>query len=326
MAKYTNGSRVLITGGAGFIGSHLVDEFLQRGCHVTAVDNFATGNTANLPDHPELTVVEADVSAELPVGDQPFDLVLHFACPASPLDFATMPIGILQVDSLGTFRALDRALADNARFIIASTSEVYGDPLVHPQTEDYWGNVNPIGVRSCYDEAKRFSEAATVAYQRHRSLDAGIVRIFNTYGPRNRPDDGRVIPHFINRALTGQPLPIFGTGQQTRSICYIDDLVSGVIAMAESEEAGPVNLGSPYELSITEIAETIIRLTGSESVIEYHDARSDDPERRRPDLTKARELLGYEPQVSYENGLKATIDYYRQLNQTTGYDPAAEIS
>jgi dTDP-glucose 4,6-dehydratase len=312
MNTYGNGSRILVTGGAGLVGSHLVDAFLARGCDVVAVDNFSTGNRGNLVDHPRLTVVEADVAEGLPVGGAPFDAVLHFACPASPVDFATLPIEILRVDSLGTLHALDRALADGARFILASTSEVYGDPLVHPQTEGYWGNVNPIGVRSCYDEAKRFSEAATAAYHRHKGLDAGIVRIFNTYGPRMRPDDGRFIPTFVTRALAGEPLPVHGDGSQTRSICFVEDLVRGLVQLTESDAFGPVNLGAEYELTVRETAEIIIRLTGSTSRIEYADRPTDDPERRRPDLTRARELLGYEPQVSYEAGLKATIDYFAE--------------
>ncbi|WP_335991718.1 UDP-glucuronic acid decarboxylase family protein [Glycomyces sp. MUSA5-2] len=308
MTTYGTGSRILVTGGAGLVGSHLVDALLAKGCDVTAVDNFVTGSKANLQPHERLTVVEADVTEGLPVGDEPFDAVLHFACPASPVDFATLPVEILRVDSVGTLHALDRALADGARFLMASTSEVYGDPLVHPQPESYWGNVNPIGVRSCYDEAKRFSEAAVAAYHRHKGLDAAIVRIFNTYGPRMRPDDGRVVPSFISQALAGEPLTIHGDGSQTRSLCYVDDLVAGLVLLLESGEYGPVNLGTEYELTVREMAEVILRLTGSSSAIEYTDRPSDDPERRRPDLTKARELLGYEPQVHYEAGLKTTID------------------
>lgn len=310
MTTYGTGSRILVTGGAGLVGSHLVDALLAKGCDVTAVDNFATGSRDNLAEHPHLTVIEADVTEGLPVGDEPFDAVLHFACPASPVDFATLPVEILRVDSIGTFHALDRALADGARFLMASTSEVYGDPLVHPQPESYWGNVNPIGIRSCYDEAKRFSEAAVAAYHRHKGLDAAIVRIFNTYGPRMRPDDGRVIPSFVSQALAGDPLTVTGDGTQTRSLCYVDDLVSGLILLLESGEYGPINLGTEYELTVQEMAEIILRLTGSTSKIEYIDRPADDPERRRPDLTAARELLGYEPQVHYEAGLKATIDYF----------------
>ncbi|WP_205325904.1 UDP-glucuronic acid decarboxylase family protein [Glycomyces sp. YM15] len=310
MTTYGTGSRILVTGGAGLVGSHLVDALLAKGCDVTAVDNFVTGSRDNLAEHPHLTVVEADVTEGLPVGDEPFDAVLHFACPASPVDFETIPLEILRVDSIGTFHALDRALADGARFLMASTSEVYGDPLVHPQPESYWGNVNPIGIRSCYDEAKRFSEAAVAAYHRHKGLDAAIVRIFNTYGPRMRPDDGRVIPSFVSQALAGRPLTVTGDGTQTRSLCYIDDLVRGLILLLESGEYGPVNLGTEYELTVQEMAEIILRLTGSPSKIEYIDRPADDPERRRPDLTAARELLGYEPQVHYEAGLKMTIDYF----------------
>jgi dTDP-glucose 4,6-dehydratase len=308
MTTYGTGSRILVTGGAGLVGSHLVDALLAKGCDVTAVDNFSTGSRANLESHERLTVVEADVTEGLPVGDEPFDAVLHFACPASPVDFETLPVEILRVDSVGTLHALDRALADGARFLMASTSEVYGDPLVHPQPESYWGNVNPIGIRSCYDEAKRFSEAAVAAYHRHKGLDAAIVRIFNTYGPRMRPDDGRVIPNFISQALAGEPLTVYGDGSQTRSLCYVDDLVDGLILLLESGEYGPVNLGTEYELTVGEMAEVILRLTGSPSKVEYTDRPSDDPERRRPDLTAARTLLGYEPQVHYEAGLKATID------------------
>ncbi|WP_100448766.1 NAD-dependent epimerase/dehydratase family protein [Glycomyces xiaoerkulensis] len=310
MNTYGTGSRILVTGGAGLVGSHLVDALLGRGCQVTAVDDFSTGSRRNLADHPSLTIVEADVTEGLPVGGDPFDAVLHFACPASPVDFDALPVEILRVDSVGTLHALDRALADGARFMLASTSEVYGDPQVHPQSESYWGNVNPIGVRSCYDEAKRFSEAATAAYRRHKGLDAAIVRIFNTYGPRMRPDDGRVVPTFISKALAGDPLPLHGDGSQTRSLCYIDDLVRGLLALLDSGEYGPVNLGAEYELSVRDIAEAIIRLTGSKSVVEYTDRPADDPERRRPDLTAARELLGYSPRVPYEDGLKATIDYF----------------
>jgi dTDP-glucose 4,6-dehydratase len=310
MTSYGTGSRILVTGGAGLVGSHLVDAFLERGCDVTAVDNFSTGSRGNLAEHPRLTVVDADVTEGLPVGEEPFDAVLHFACPASPVDFVTLPVEILRVDSVGTLHALDRALADGARFLMASTSEVYGDPLVHPQPESYWGNVNPIGVRSCYDEAKRFSEAAVAAYHRHKGLDAAIVRIFNTYGPRMRPDDGRFVPTFITQALAGEPLTVHGDGSQTRSLCYIDDLVRGLVMLLESGEYGPVNLGTEYELTVRETAELIIRLTGSSSVIDYTDRPADDPERRRPDLTAARELLGYEPQVHYEQGLKTTIDFF----------------
>ena len=321
MTSYGTGSRVLVTGGAGLVGSHLVDAFLMRGCDVTAVDDFSTGSRHNLADHERLTVVEADVTEGLPVGDEPFDAILHFACPASPVDFVTLPVEILRVDSVGTLHALDRALADGARFMLASTSEIYGDPLVHPQAETYWGNVNPIGVRSCYDEAKRFSEAATAAYHRHKGLDATIVRIFNTYGPRMRPDDGRVVPTFITKALAGERLPVHGDGSQTRSLCYIDDLVRGLVMLLESDEYGPVNLGAEHEMTVREIAETIIRLTGSSSEIEYTDRPADDPERRRPDLTLAQELLGYAPQIPYEAGLKATIDFFATASQ--GPDSAA---
>ncbi|QSB07095.1 NAD-dependent epimerase/dehydratase family protein [Natronoglycomyces albus] len=309
-----NNSRVLITGGAGLVGSHLVDACLERGAEVVVIDNFVTGTRTNLADNERLSVLDLDICdgipSEQPALSEKFDAILHFACPASPVDFATIPLEILRVDSIGTLHALERAKTDRARFLVASTSEVYGDPLIHPQEESYWGNVNPIGVRSCYDEAKRFSEAATVAYARNEGVNAAIVRIFNTYGPRMRPDDGRVVPNFINQALANQPLTVHGDGSQTRSLCYIDDLVRGLMLLLESNEPGPINLGAEYELSVREMAEIIIRLTGSTSSIEFTDRPADDPERRRPDLTRAKELLGYEPHVNYEQGLKATIDYF----------------
>lgn len=310
--------RVLVSGGAGFVPSHLVDSLIGRGCTVVVVDNFVTGskeNVAHLVDNPRFTLVEADVSEGLPVHHpalaERFDAVLHMASPASPTDFAVLPIEILRVGSLGTLHLLDRALADNARFLMASTSEAYGDPLVHPQPESYWGNVNPIGIRSVYDESKRFSEAATMAYQRHRGLDAAIVRIFNTYGPRMRPDDGRAIPTFISQALRGEPLTVHGTGTQTRSICYVDDLVRGILALLDSGETGPINCGTEHELTMRELAELIVSLTGSTSEVKFVTRTADDPEKRRPDLTQARERLGYAPQVAPEDGLRRTIEYFR---------------
>ncbi|MDG4790817.1 GDP-mannose 4,6-dehydratase [Micromonospora sp. WMMD1102] len=311
--------RILVTGGAGFVPSHLVDALVARGCTVVAVDNFVTGskeNVAHLADHPRFTLVEADVSDGLPEHHpaiaQRFDAVMHLASPASPTDFATLPIEILRVGSLATLHLLDRAVADRARFVLASTSEAYGDPQVHPQVETYWGNVNPIGVRSVYDEAKRFAEASTMAYHRYHGLDVGIVRIFNTYGPRMRPDDGRAIPTFITQALRGEPLTVHGTGAQTRSICYVSDLVRGILLLLDSTETGPINCGTEHEVSMRELAETIAELTGSRSQVTYITRTADDPEMRRPDLTLARERLGYEPEVAPTEGLRRTIEHFSQ--------------
>jgi len=315
--QYGEGSRILVTGGAGFVPSHLVDALIARGASVVAVDNFVTGskdNVAHLADNPRFTLVEADVTEPLPAHVEAlrerFDAIMHFASPASPTDFALIPIEILRVGLVATLNLLERAHADNARFIMASTSEAYGDPLVHPQPESYWGNVNPNGVRSVYDEAKRFSEAAVMAYHRLHRLDVGIVRIFNTYGPRMRPDDGRAIPTFISQALRGQPITVAGTGAQTRSVCYVDDLVRGIVALLDSDQTGPVNCGTEHEMSMRELAETIVRLTGSSSEVTFVPRPADDPEKRRPDLTKARAVLGYEPTVRPEDGLKRTIDYF----------------
>jgi dTDP-glucose 4,6-dehydratase len=314
--QYGEGHRVLITGGAGFVPSHLVDALLDRGATVVAVDNFVTGskdNIAHLASNSRFALVEADVSLHLPevepLGER-FDAIMHFASPASPTDFGQMPVEILRVGSVATLQLLDRAVADRARFIMASTSEAYGDPLVHPQPETYWGNVNPIGVRSVYDEAKRFSEAATMAYHRYHGLDVGIVRIFNTHGPRMRADDGRAIPTFIAQALRGEPLTVQGTGAQTRSICYVDDLVRGILALLDSGETGPINCGTEHEMSMRDLAETIVRLTGSRSEVTFVPRTADDPEKRRPDLTRARTLLGYEPKVEPEEGLRRTIEYF----------------
>src|SRR3954447_7644329 len=314
--RYGEGHRVLVTGGAGFVPSHLVDRLIERGCTVVAVDNFVTGakeNVAHLADNPLFTLVDADISdgvPEHPALAERFDVVMHFASPASPTDFELLPVEILRVGSLGTLALLERAQADGARFIMASTSEAYGDPLVHPQPESYWGNVNPNGVRSVYDEAKRFSEAAVMAYHRLHKLDVGIVRIFNTYGPRMRPDDGRAIPTFISQALRGEPITVAGTGAQTRSGCYVDDLVRGIVALLDSDQTRPLNCGTQHEMSMKELAETIVRLTDSSSEVTFVPRPADDPEKRRPDLTKARAVLGYEPTVGPEDGLKRTIDYF----------------
>nr|MDT0659831.1 GDP-mannose 4,6-dehydratase [Micromonospora sp. DSM 115978] len=317
--RFGPGHRILVTGGAGFVGSHLVDALIARGCTVVAVDNFVTGskeNVAQLDDSPRFTLVEADVSEGLPdhhpAMAERFDAILHLASPASPKDFTTLPIEILRVGSIATMHLLDRADADGARFILASTSEAYGDPQVHPQPETYWGNVNPVGIRSVYDEAKRFAEATTMAYHRARGVDVGIVRIFNTYGPRMRPDDGRAVPTFISRALRGEPLPVHGTGGQTRSICYVDDLVHGILLLLDSTETGPINCGTEHEVSMRELAELIVSLTGSSSEVRYLTRTADDPEKRRPDLSLARERLGFSPVVGPTDGLRLTIAHFRE--------------
>jgi dTDP-glucose 4,6-dehydratase len=311
--RFGVGHRLLVTGGAGFVPSHVVDALIARGCEVVAVDNFVTGsrdNVAHLASEPRFTLVEADLTEGLPALPGRFDAILHMASPASPTDFTKLPVEILKVGSVGTLALLDRAVADAARFLMASTSEAYGDPLVHPQPESYWGNVNPIGIRSVYDESKRFSEAATMAYHRSYGLDTAILRIFNTYGPRMRHDDGRVIPTFISQALRGAPLTVQGTGEQTRSITYVSDLVRGILLLLDSSESGPINCGTEHELSMLELAELIIRLTGSSSPIELVPRAADDPEKRRPDLTLARTRLGYEPQVAPEEGLRRTIEFF----------------
>ncbi len=315
VARFGEGSRVLVAGGAGFVPSHVVDRLVARGATVVALDNFVTGgrdNVAHLATHPSFCLVEADLSSPLPRAGtlaEPFDAILHLASPASPTDFRKLPIEIMRVNSAGTLQLLEWAVADGARFLLASTSEAYGDPLVHPQSETYWGNVNPIGERAVYDESKRFAEAATMAYHRDRGADVAIVRIFNTYGPRMAMTDGRAIPTFIRQALRGQPLTIFGTGDQTRSICYVDDMVTGILALLDSTEIGPVNCGTEDEISMTELAQLIVALTGSTSEIVYLPRPPDDPEMRRPDLTRARNLLGYEPKFSAEEGLRRTIAY-----------------
>ena len=315
--RYGAEHRVLVSGGAGFVPSHVVDALLARGCTVVAIDNFVTGskdNVAHLADEPRFSLVEADVSDGLPGGhpalEERFDAILHMASPASPTDFALLPVEILRVGSAGTLALLDRAVADGARFLMASTSEAYGDPAVHPQPETYWGNVNPIGVRAVYDESKRFSEAATMGYHRFHGLDTAIVRIFNTYGPRMRPDDGRAIPTFISQALRGEPITVHGTGAQTRSICYVDDLVRGILLLLDSAETGPINCGTEHELTMLGLAELIVSLTGSSSTVTLVERTADDPEKRRPDLTLARTRLGYEPQVGPEEGLRRTIAYF----------------
>ncbi len=304
--------RVVITGAAGFIGSHLAETLLDRGYHVVGIDNLLTGDMANIAHlaNRDFLFIKHDVTNYIYV-DGPVDFVLHWASPASPIDYLELPIQTLKVGALGTHKALGLAKAKGARFVLASTSEVYGDPLEHPQRETYWGNVNPIGPRGVYDEAKRFAEAMTVAYHRFHGVDAKIVRIFNTYGPRMRVKDGRAVPNFISQALCGEDLTVFGDGRQTRSFCYISDLVEGIIRLMLSEANDPINIGNPHELSIEEIARTILRMTGSSSQLVYKALPTDDPKVRKPDITRARTILGWEPTVALEQGLDRTISYFK---------------
>jgi len=304
--------RVVVTGGAGFLGSHLCRALLDRGDEVVCLDNLITGSIANIEDlfgRPGFTYVEHDVSTYVWVPG-PVDRVLHFASPASPIDFERIPIQILKVGSLGTHNTLGLAKAKGARYFLASTSEVYGDPLVSPQPESYWGNVNPIGPRGVYDEAKRFAEAMTMAYHRHHGLDVRIVRIFNTYGPSMRPDDGRVVSNFIVQALRGEPLTIYGDGGQTRSFCYVDDEVRGFLALLDSDVTTPTNIGNPDEYTINDFAQMVLEVTGSSSEIEYRPLPVDDPMQRRPDITKAREHLGWEPAVHVREGIARTAAWF----------------
>jgi dTDP-glucose 4,6-dehydratase len=305
--------RAVVTGGAGFIGSHLCRELVARGYEVVAVDNFLTGRKSNLVGllGNGVELLEHDVSLGLPV-EGPVDAVLHFASPASPADYLNHPLATLDVGSNGTRHALDLAKAHAARFIMASTSEVYGDPLEHPQVESYWGNVNPIGPRSVYDESKRFAESLTFAYHRLYDMNVGVVRIFNTYGPGLRPGDGRVVSNFLVQAMNGKPLTIYGDGSQTRSFCYVDDEVRGILALLESDHTGPVNIGNPDEFTVKELASTVLEVTGSSSDIVFESLPTDDPIRRRPDITRARELLGWQPEVSLREGLERTYASYCQ--------------
>jgi dTDP-glucose 4,6-dehydratase len=305
--------RVLVTGGAGFIGSHLCESLLERGCEVVCLDNLLTGSTDNI-DHlrsGRFSFIKHDVTNYIYVAG-PVDYVLHFASPASPVDYQQLPIPTLKVGALGTHKALGLAKAKGARFLLASTSEVYGDPLVHPQREDYWGNVNPVGPRGVYDEAKRFAEAMTMAYHRYHGLDTRIVRIFNTYGPRMRMNDGRAIPNFLRQALTGVPVTVYGDGSQTRSFTYVSDLVDGIWRLMHSSVHDPVNLGNPHEMTLLELARRILRLTGSASPLTFMPLPVDDPRVRQPDIGRARELLGWEPKVDVDEGLGHSIAWFRR--------------
>jgi len=306
--------KVLITGGAGFLGSHLCDRFLEEDYRVICMDNLLTGSLENINHlfgNDDFRFVKHDVTNFIHVPGE-LDLILHFASPASPIDYLEMPIQTLKVGSLGTHKALGLAKEKKARFLLASTSEVYGDPQVHPQKEDYWGNVNPIGFRGVYDEAKRFSEAMTMAYHRYHGVDTRIVRIFNTYGSRMRVDDGRALPTFMSQAIQGEALTVYGDGSQTRSFCYVDDLVEGIWLLAQSDYVEPVNLGNPEEITILEFAREIIELTGSDSEIVFEDLPKDDPQVRQPDITRAEEVLGWSPRYHREEGLKITLDYFRE--------------
>jgi dTDP-glucose 4,6-dehydratase len=306
--------RVLITGGAGFLGSHLCDRFIKEGYHVIAMDNLITGNLKNIEHlfkHPNFEYHHHDVSKFVFVPGE-LHYILHFASPASPIDYLKMPIQTLKVGSLGTHNLLGLAKQKNARMLIASTSEVYGDPLVHPQNEEYWGNVNPIGPRGVYDEAKRFQEAITMAYHNFHGLETRIVRIFNTYGPRMRLDDGRALPAFMSQALRGEDITVFGDGSQTRSFCFVDDLIEGIYRLLLSDYALPVNIGNPNEISLKDFAEEIQRLTGTNSKIIYQPLPQDDPKQRQPDISKAKNILNWEPKVDRAEGLKVTLEYFKQ--------------
>jgi dTDP-glucose 4,6-dehydratase len=304
--------RVVITGAAGFIGSHLTEALLDRGATVVGIDNLLTGDLANIAHlrARDFQFIRHDVTNYIDV-DGPVDYVLHWASPASPIDYLELPIPTLKVGALGTHKALGLAKAKKATFLIASTSEVYGDPLEHPQKESYWGNVNPIGPRGVYDEAKRFAEAMTVAYRRYHGVDTKIVRIFNTYGPRMRINDGRAVPAFMSQALRNEDVTVFGDGRQTRSFCYVSDLVAGILKLMEAPVNDPVNIGNPQELTIEQIARKIIEMTGSKSRVVYKPLPEDDPKVRQPDITRARTLLGWEPKVTLEEGLAKTVDYFR---------------
>ena len=312
--------RAVITGGAGFLGSHLSDYLIERDWEILVLDNLVTGeesNVSHLVAHPRFSLVRADVTRYIDVPG-PVEYVLHFASPASPVDYLKLPIQTLKVGALGTHNTLGLALAKKAKYLLASTSECYGDPEVSPQPENYWGHVNPIGPRGVYDEAKRFAEAMTMAYHRAHGLDTRIVRIFNTYGPRMRLNDGRALPAFMGQALRGEDLTVFGDGSQTRSFCFVDDLIEGIWRLSESDEVFPVNIGNPHEMTIKEFAETVVKLTGSRSRITYHPLPEDDPKQRRPDIAKAKRLLGWEPKVPLQEGLRRTLEYFKTRVGQTG--------
>lgn len=315
MEGFNKTKRILITGAAGFLGSHLCDRFIKEGFQVVGMDNLITGSLSNI-EHlfklKEFEFYHHDVSKFVFVPGE-LGYILHFASPASPIDYLKIPIQTLKVGSLGTHNLLGLAKVKNATMLIASTSEVYGDPTVHPQKEEYWGNVNPVGPRGVYDEAKRFQEAMTMAYHTYHGLDTRIVRIFNTYGPRMRLNDGRALPAFMSQALRGEDITVFGDGSQTRSFCYVDDLIEGIYRLLKSEHVEPVNIGNPQEITIKEFAEEIVSLCGSTSKISYKDLPKDDPKQRQPDITKAKEILGWEPNVSRQEGLKVTLDYFKTL-------------
>ncbi|MCG6963653.1 MAG: SDR family oxidoreductase [Acidobacteria bacterium] len=318
--------RALVTGGAGFLGSHLCERLLAEGYEVVCMDNLITGSLANIEQlfgREGFVFVKHDVTNFIHVPGR-LDIILHFASPASPIDYLQLPIQTLKVGSLGTHKALGLAKSKGCRFLLASTSEVYGDPLVHPQREEYWGNVNPVGPRGVYDEAKRFAEALTMAYHRHHGVDTRIVRIFNTYGPRMRAGDGRVVPTFISQALDGEPLTVFGDGSQTRSFCYVDDLVEGIWRLADSDYSDPMNIGNPAEMTVLEFAREIIRAVGSASEIEFRDLPVDDPKVRQPDISLARKELGWEPAVKLADGLEKTIEYFRGLRSAPPAQPVTE--
>ena len=309
--------RTLITGGAGFLGSHLCDYLMEKGHDVICIDNLLTGSSENIEHcigNPKFTFIKHNVSEYIYIEGE-IDNVLHFASPASPLDYLKLPIQTLKVGSLGTLNAIGVAKSKNARFFLASTSEVYGDPLVHPQTEEYWGNVNPVGPRGVYDEAKRFAEAMVMAYHRSHKVDTRIVRIFNTYGPRMRINDGRALPAFISQALNGEDLTVFGDGSQTRSFCYVSDLVEGIYRLLVSDVTEPVNIGNPTEIKLIDVAKEIVKMTGSKSKIIFKPLPIDDPKCRQPDITKAEKLLNWTPEVSRTDGLKKTIEYFRSVLQ-----------
>ena len=309
--------RVLITGAAGFLGSHLCDRFIKEGFHVIGMDNLITGDLRNIEhlfELPQFEFYHHDVTKFIHVSG-PLDYILHFASPASPIDYLKIPIQTLKVGALGTHNCLGLAKEKKATILVASTSEVYGDPLVHPQNEDYWGNVNPVGPRGVYDEAKRFMESITRAYHTFHGVDIRIVRIFNTYGPRMRLNDGRALPAFIGQALRGENLTVFGDGSQTRSFCYVDDLIEGIYRLLKSNYTMPVNIGNPHEISLLEFAEEVLKLTGSEVKIEFRELPVDDPKQRRPDITRAKEILGWQPAIDRSKGLQITYDYFRSLPQ-----------